>query len=299
MPRNFLSIRDLSKQEVLDIFQQADQLQSKRTVTHTDHSKMLGLLFFEESTRTRIGFEAAAWRAGIQSFVMQETKYSSNMSQGETISDTIKTLDAYATLYCIRHFSEDVFEEIIPYAKHPVINCGNGYDEHPTQALIDAYTIWKHFGRLDDITITVIGQAKYSRALHSLVLLLKSFSGITINEISPKELTLQNKYRREFTQAGNSYMQLTNHVWGAENVVYSTGFPPINPSGEYSEKTRAKYRISQDTADRLHADAIVLCPLPRIDEIDKEVDDAHSAHYFKQNELGLYVRMAVIQKYAA
>lgn len=298
MPRNLLSINDLTRQEILDIFKQADKFRLRPSSTVTSHTKMSGLLFFEESTRTRIGFESAAWRLGVQSFVMQETKHTSKMSQGESIADTIRTLNAYATLFCVRHPSKDIFKEILPHSKHPVINCGNGYDEHPTQALIDAYTMWEHFGRLDDLILTLIGQTKYSRAVHSLVLLLAKFSNITINELTPSELSLPDIYKNEFLASKNIYQHQSDHKWGREDVIYSTGFPPKNPSGDYTSQVTKQFRVTKKIANELKQDAIILNPLPRIDEIDQAVDDTKQAHYFTQNELGLYVRMAILESYA-
>lgn len=295
MSRNFISAKDLSREDVLAIFKRADEFSTSRVVpTRVNLSHLGGLLFFEPSTRTRIGFEAAAWKLGINTVVMNETKQTESMSQSESMADTIRTLNAHVSFYCIRHPSEKIFDQIIPYTQHAVINGGNGYQEHPTQALIDTYTMWLRFGSLDGLTITLIGEIAYARAVHSMLILLANFSGVTINELTPLQLKLQDNYKNLFEVNGNRYCRLNKPSWGKEQVLYSTGFPPKNPSGTFLEPLRSKYKITRAIASKLAPDCIILDALPRIDEIDQEVDSLPAAYYFKQNELSLYVRMAII-----
>jgi len=298
MPRNLLSINDLSKADILAIFKRADSFRKQQTsVTQVDLSKIGGLLFFEPSTRTRIGFEVATWKLGVKTVIMQETKLTDTMSKAESMRDTIRTLNPFVTFYGIRHFDENIFNEVAPFTEHPIINCGNGYQEHPTQALIDAYAMWTKFGRLDGLNITMIGELKYARAVHSLLMLLSNFSNITINEVSPVELQVQEDYKKLFEIHDNTYNRSTKPRWGNEQVVYVTGFPPKNPSGTFSQVIRDKYKITQAVAEALSSDCIILNALPRIDEIDQGVDGLPGAYYFKQNELGLSVRMAVIESF--
>lgn len=297
MQRNLLSVSDLSKQDILAIFKRVDELRKQKPAAEVDLSKLGALLFFEASTRTRIGFETAAWKLGVKSVVMQETKVNDAMSKAESMRDTIRTLDPYVSFFCVRHPDEDIFAEVVPYTKHPVINCGNGYKEHPTQALIDAYTMWSKFGSLDGLVITMVGELKYARAVHSLLLLLSKFSNITINEFAPLKLRVQDNYKKEFETDNNTYNRLTKPTWGNEQVVYVTGFPPKNPSGTFSQVVRDKYKVSMATVSKLAPNCIILDALPRIDEIDEDVDDTQNAYYFQQNEFGLYVRMAIIERY--
>ncbi|HET9174197.1 MAG TPA: hypothetical protein VFN56_02850 [Candidatus Saccharimonadales bacterium] len=297
MLRNLLTISDLSKQDILAIFKRVDELRQRQPDAKIDVSKLGGLLFFETSTRTRIGFEAAAWKLGIKSVVMQETKLNDTMSKAESMRDTIRTLDPYVSFFCIRHPDENIFSEVVPFTKRPVINCGNGYEEHPTQALIDAYTMWSKFGGLDGLNITMIGELKYARAVHSLILLLAKFSNVTVSEIAPTELQIQADYKKVFETNGNVYNGVAKPSWGKEQVVYVTGFPPKNPSGTFSQAIRDKYKITKEIVSELASESIILNALPRIDEIDEDVDDTPNAYYFQQNEFGLYVRMAVIERY--
>lgn len=294
---NLTTINDLTKKDILQLFTKADSFRlGKQKIAQIDTTILTGLLFFQPSTRTRVGFETAAWKLGYKSIVLDETKPSVAEGWSESMADTIRTMNAYVDAYFIRHPDNDVFNEVLPYTNKPVINCGNGYDEHPTQALIDAYAIWKKFERLDDLTITFIGDARYSRAAHSLTLLLAKFAGNSICQIAPQELRLPDKYTKSF------YDQKRVHViaiedLGSEQILYSTGFPPINPSGTFSQNIVRKFIITENVAARLQDDAIIMNPLPRIDEIDTAVDASPKAYYFRENELGLYMRMAIMKNF--
>jgi aspartate carbamoyltransferase catalytic subunit len=294
---NFLSIKGITKKEILDLFKHAEKFRNDKLTAHQINTSKVGcLLFFASSTRTRVGFEAASWRLGYKTILLDETKPSVSEGWSESIADTIRTMNAYVDFYFIRHPDSTIFDQIIPHTNYPVINCGNGYDEHPTQALIDAYTIWLKFGHLDNLTITIIGDLKYSRSVHSLMLLLAKFSGIKVNEIAPDELILQQKYRDAFENK-NSFTRLKKPNLGKEQVLYSAGFPPVNPSGTFSQDIIRKYIITKADAEVLDEDCIILNPLPRIDEIDVAVDNSPNAYYFTQNELGLYVRMAIVETF--
>ncbi len=294
---NLLSIKDLKREDILSLFATANDFRLKPINSNgIDNSKLFGLLFFQPSTRTRIGFETASWKLGYKSVLLDEAKPSVSEGWAESMPDTIRTLNAYVNAYFIRHHDERVFKEVTPFTDYPIINCGNGYDEHPSQALIDAYAIWVRFGRLDNLTITFIGDTRYSRSVHSLMLLLAKFSGNTVNEITPKELSLPDKYTDDFKKS-NSLKQITKQELGNEQVVYSAGFPPINPSGTFSQKIVRQYIIDSKIEALLAEDCIIMNPLPRIDEIDTEVDKSPKAYYFIQNELGLYMRMAIVKHF--
>ena len=160
--------------------------------------------------------------------------------------------------------------------------------------MIDAYAIWVKFGRLDNLILTFIGDTRYSRSVHSLVLLLSKFSSNTVNEITPAELSLPAKYTDDFKK-NNSISTISKAELGAEQILYSAGFPPINPSGTFSQKTVRQYIVDSKAEKALAKDCVIMNPLPRIDEIDVDVDKSPKAYYFKQNELGLYMRMAIVR----
>jgi aspartate carbamoyltransferase catalytic subunit len=294
---NLLSIRSLSRKDILGLFALADDFRSTQHTTQAvDTTKLFGLLFFQPSTRTRIGFETASWKLGYKCVILDEAKPSISKGWSETMPDTVRTMNAYVDAFFIRHSDEDIFNQVIPYTDYPIINCGNGYDEHPTQALIDAYAIWVKFGSLDNLTITFIGDTRYSRSVHSLMLLLAKFSGNLVNEITPKELNLPNKYTDDF-KSNNSIKQIAKQELGNEQVLYCAGFPPINPSGTFSQKIVRHYIIDNKIAGSLGRDCVIMNPLPRIDEIDTEVDKSPKAYYFTQNELGLCMRMAIVKSF--
>jgi len=290
---NLLSINDITKEDILKLFAQADKYRLKPPEqAPLNTAKSFGLLFFEPSTRTRIGFETACWKLGYKTTLLDEAKPSISKGWSESMADTIRTLNAYVDAYFIRHSDNDVFSSVLPHTDKPIINCGNGHDEHPTQALIDAYAIWVKFGRLDNLTITFVGDTRYSRSAHSLALLLSNFSKININEITPSELCFPTVYLGVGNKSAPN--RISKSKLGNEDILYSAGFPPINPSGTFSQDIVQKYVIHKKDADRLKDTCVIMNPLPRIDEIDDEVDDSPKAYYFKQNELGLYMRMAIV-----
>jgi aspartate carbamoyltransferase catalytic subunit len=296
MAMNLLSINDITKENILKLFAQADSYRLGPQVEAPLNTAMsFGLLFFEPSTRTRIGFETANWKLGYRSILLDETKPSRSKGWAESMPDTIRTLNAYVDAYFIRHSDSEVFSSVLPYTDKPVINCGNGYDEHPTQALIDAYAIWVKFGRLDGLTITFVGDTRYSRSAHSLALLLSKFLKVNINEITPNGLSLPTVYLGVNNKSTPT--RISKAELGHEDILYSAGFSPINPSGTFSQDTVQKYVIHKKDAERLKNGCVIMNPLPRIDEIDYDVDDSPKAYYFEQNELGLYMRMAIAERY--
>ncbi len=295
MARNLLSIKDLSKDDVINIFHQADMLRRESDFP-LQNTRVGGLLFFEPSTRTRVGFEVASWKLGYKTVFLDEAKPSVAKGWSESMPDTIRTLNASVDFYFIRHPDANIFDQVLPYTSCPVINCGNGYDEHPTQALIDAYAMWTKFGRLDGLSITFIGDLKYSRSTHSLMQLLSKFSGVKIQEIAPDKLRLDTAYTEILRKKG-AYIRADVAHWGDAQVVYSAGFPPISPAGTFPQSIVKRYVVTRAIADTLPEGSIILNPLPRIDEIEVEVDSSPKAYYFKQNELGLYIRMAIVKAY--
>ena len=297
MPRNLLSIDDLDRGEILDVFAAAQEFQENQQQARSVGTDTVGsLMFFEASTRTRIGFEVAAWKLGVKTVSLSETKVTNSMSAPESTSDTVRTLGAFSDFYCIRHPEANIFDEVLPFTSKPVINCGNGYDEHPTQALIDGFTMWQRFGGIDGLSVSLLGQLRYSRAAHSLLRLLSKFKGVQVQEFAPTELQVEG-YTEGLDDNSNQLISSSTPELGNENVLYVTGFPPKNPAGEFSQELRDQYKVTTKVASALKDGAIILNPLPRIDEIDPQVDSMAAAYYFKQNDLGLYVRMAILDRY--
>lgn len=294
---NLLSTTELRRPDIEQLFEAADAL-SEAEPHPIDTSQQGGLLFFEASTRTRLGFETAAWQLGVKTIALYETKLTDAMSAAESISDTVRTLNPLVTFFGVRHADPNIFEQITPFTNHPVINCGSGDAQHPTQALIDSFAMTHKFGGLDGLNITMTGALSHSRAARSLFELLSQFNGITVTSFTEPQLQFNDAEIARFTQDGkNRYIFTDDMKWGGEQVVYSAGFPPKNASGTFDQETRDRYRITADVVDKLQRDAIILNPLPRIDEIDTVVDTVSQAYYFKQNELALPMRKAVLARY--
>lgn len=257
---------------------------------------IVALLFFEASTRTRVGFETATYRLGGQAVVVNEAKYHDRMSGAESLEDTVRCIQAYSDVLCLRHPDDGALVRLMPILNKPVVNCGNGFDEHPTQALIDLMTIHNSLGRLDNLTVALVGDLRYARAAHSLVLGLSRFDGVMVKAASPRQLRLPDRYRLPYEGSGNRYLEREDMDLSDVDVVYVTGFPPRLPAGEFSQAVRDRYKITAQTARLLRPEAIILCPLPRIDEIDTDVDALPQARYFQQSENGLAMRMAVLSR---
>lgn len=294
---NLLSVTELHRSDTEQLFDAAEAFIGANPY-QIDTTQQGGLLFFEASTRTRLGFETAAWQLGIKTVALYETKVTDTMSAAESISDTVRTLNPLVTFFGIRHPDPNIFEQIIPYTDHPVINCGSGDAQHPTQALIDGFAMARKFGSLDNLTITMTGALRYSRAARSLLELLSQFKGVTVTGFTESQLQFDSSEIARFTQGNKNHYVTTNDVtWGQEQVVYSAGFPPRNASGTFDQGTRDRYKITVDVANKLQGDTVILNPLPRIDEIDTAVDVMPQAYYFKQNELALPMRKAILARY--
>lgn len=296
---NLLSIADLTRSDIERLIGSARTLREGRSPLgrRLSFSFIAGLLFFEESTRTRIGFQSAVYRLGGEVCILKETKFKESMSSSESVEDTVRVLDAYTDILCIRHPHDNIFSRIIPLVKKPLINCGNGHDEHPTQALTDLFALRELTGKIDGLSVAIVGDLRHMRAAHSLLLGLSKFSNITVCCISPKPLAMPKKYTSVFRKTSNVLHESAELVLRDYDVVYMAGFPPKTPVRAFGKVVRRKYQINAKTLKSLKKNSVILCPLPRVDEIAKDVDHTPFAKYFEQSELGLYMRMAVIAKF--
>lgn len=294
-PKHLLSINQLTRADIEDFIRQANFFdQHPRGHKRLLDDKIVSLLFFQPSTRTRIGFEAAAYRLGAQVLKLDETKFQDNMTLAESLEDTVRVLNGYCDAMCIRHPDANVFERIDPLVSVPLINACNGDDEHPTQSLIDLMTIQNLHGRLDNLNIALVGDLRFLRTAHSLALGLSKFEDITITAISPEELRLPDQYKNPFISSGNNYHETVEMDLANADVVYVNGFAPKTPIDIFDETIRKRYQINEKVLEGLKAGAIILSPLPRIDEITHEVDQTPNASYFKQSDWGLFMRMAIL-----
>jgi len=258
--------------------------------------KILANLFYEPSTRTSSSFTAAMERLGGSVIPISEVKYSS-VSKGESLPDTVRTLECYADVIVLRHPETGSAALAAKYARKPVINAGDGVGEHPTQALLDAFTIMEEIGRLDNLTVTMLGDLKYGRTVHSLARLLSNFNGIKLNYVSPEILRMPREVLEEVSAKGvsqNEYAGL-DAVLAETDVLYVTRVQKERfEDPQVYESVKGAYVIEPEMMKAAKNDMIVMHPLPRVGEISVDFDDDPRAAYFRQMEYGLYVRMALL-----
>ncbi|MFQ6050515.1 MAG: aspartate carbamoyltransferase [Candidatus Hydrothermarchaeota archaeon] len=293
--RDILSIRDLSRED-LELILDKSKIMEKiiETKKNLDFAsgRVLASLFFEPSTRTRFSFESAMHRLGGRVVGISERETTS-LAKGETLADTIKTIEKYSDVIVIRHPKEGSARWAAEVAKIPVINAGDGANQHPTQTLLDLYSIKKEKGKIDGLSIALVGDLKYGRTVHSLAYALAHYDSNIIC-ISPKGLEMPESVINDL-KSYNSSLKQTHDLKELvdADVIYVTRIQRerfADPS-EY-EKVKGTYRLSAEILR--NTDAIVLHPLPRIDEIDPSLDSTAHAKYFDQVLNGLIVRMALL-----
>ena len=297
--KNLISIHDLSREDIDLILDTAAKMENVAEKRSTDlHDKIMAVLFFEASTRTRLSFESAMQRLGGSVLGFSEVTSTSAGVKGETLADTIRTVERYADLIVIRHPLDGSARVSAEFASVPVINAGSGTEEHPTQALLDLYSIRKFIGKLDGLTISLCGDLKYGRTVHSLGMALSHYD-VNIKLAAPSGLGMKPAIIDEMKKKGISVEAVDSveeAVTEDVDVVYQTRiqkerFPNVR---EY-DRVKDKFRITKEDAERLKNDAIILHPLPRVDEIDAEVDSMPQAKYFDQVYNGVVTRMAILK----
>lgn len=257
--------------------------------------KILANLFYEPSTRTASSFTAAMERLGGSVIPISEVRYSS-VAKGESLIDTVRTLECYSDVIVLRHPETGAAATAARYLRKPLINAGDGAGEHPTQALLDLFTIQEELGRLEGLTVTLLGDLKYGRTVHSLSRLLRLF-GAKLNYVAPEILRMPGAVIEELKAAGvdqHEYKELSE-VLPQTDVLYVTRVQKErfeNPE-EY-EIVKDSYVITPETLKRAKQEMVIMHPLPRVNEIALEVDHDPRAAYFRQMEYGLYVRMALL-----
>ena len=294
--RHIISMRDFSRVEIDHILQRAEKLETFASKRSSDllEGKILAMLFYEPSTRTRLSFETAMKRLGGETISMVSAEASS-AAKGEMLADTIKVVGEYADVIVLRHPKEGSARMSAEMSDVPIINAGDGAGHHPTQTLLDLYTI-KRESHLHNLNIVLIGDLKYGRTVHSLAYAL-SLYGANISLVSPEELCIPSDIKEDLKKRGINVHETTKleDVMGDADVVYVTRiqkerFPDLS---EY-QKVAGSYRISLKSLKNCKEDMIIMHPLPRVDEIDIDVDSTKHAKYFKQAFYGVPVRMAVL-----
>ena len=292
--RNLVSINDFTKEEILRIVELAAEFENNPKPGLLD-GKVIATLFYEPSTRTRLSFESAVNKLGGRIVGFTDSS-SSSVSKGESLKDTILTVSNYSDLIVMRHPLEGSALYASELATVPVINAGDGANQHPTQTLLDLYSIKKTQGTLENLNIFLVGDLKYGRTVHSLLMAMSHFNA-TFNFISPVELKMPDEYKLHLDNMGLKYYEhtdFTEYISEAD-IVYMTRVQKERFSDpmEY-EKVKNVYVLRREMLENTKANMKVLHPLPRVNEIHSDVDDSEKAYYFTQALNGVYARQAII-----
>jgi len=295
---DILSVKQFQRKDLDYIFGVAHEMSEMvRRIGTFDllKGKILANLFYEPSTRTMSSFTAAMERLGGSVIPINEVRYSS-VSKGESLPDTVRTLECYADVIVLRHPEVGSVATAAKFTKKPIINAGDGIGEHPTQALLDLFTILEELGHVDGLTITMLGDLKYGRTVHSLSRLLSLFD-VKLNYVSPKILPMPEEVVKEVAEKNIVQKQYNtlDPVLAETDVLYVTRVQKerFEDLDNY-EKVRNEFIISPEVMRGAKEKMIVMHPLPRVGEITMEVDADPRAAYFRQMEYGLYVRMALL-----
>lgn len=296
--KNIISIKDFKRSDIDYILNEASKLENiaqSKEISEELKGKILGLMFFEPSTRTRMSFETSMKRLSGECIGF-ESSGSSSVSKGESIADTAKMFEGYCDALVIRHELEGVSKFISDIVNVPVINAGDGAGQHPTQTLLDLYTIKKEIGSIDNLKIALIGDLKFGRTVHSLANALCLYENVELYFVSPDKLKMPQEILHDLDKMNMSYTEVSNinEIIDKVNVLYVTRiqkerFADID---DYLE-IKGAYIINKKMLEG--KDLIVMHPLPRIDEIDGDVDDTKYNKYFTQAANAVPVRMAILK----
>ena len=294
MNKSLISIQDFTKEEILHVLETAKEFEKNRT-QHILDGKVIACIFFEPSTRTRLIFETAVNRLGAKVIGFSDASNTS-VSKGETLKDTIKMVSNYVDMIIMRHPLEGSSRYASEVSSVPVVNAGDGANQHPSQTLLDMYSIMQTQGRLDGLNINMVGDLKYGRTTHSLLQAMSLFNP-EFEFTAPDELKMPVEYKDSLDTKGIKYTEtdsLEEHLDDCD-ILYMTRVQQerFTDPMEY-EKVKDVYRLKSSMLKTVKPNMKILHPLPRVSEIDQDVDDSPHAYYFKQAENGLYVRMAII-----
>ena len=295
MKRDLISITDYTRDDYLKIMRLAAEFETNPN-QNLLHGKVVASLFFEPSTRTRLSFETAINRLGGRIIGIADPG-SSSASKGETLHDTIKLVSSYVDLIVIRHPLEGAPRYAAEISPSPVINAGDGANQHPTQTLLDLYSIKKTQGTLDNLNIFVVGDLKYGRTVHSLLMAMSEFENPVFNFIAPPEMQIPGEYKIYLREKGIRFYEHTEFtdIISEADVIYMTRVQKERFSDpmEY-EKVKNVYILRNYMLEKTKPNLRILHPLPRVNEIHTDVDKNEKAYYFTQALNGVYVREAII-----
>lgn len=292
---DFVTIADLSKEKIMYLMNmaQAFEMHPNREILK---GKVVATLFFEPSTRTRLSFETAANRLGARVIGFSDAKVTS-ATKGETLKDTILMVSNYADVIVMRHHIEGAAQYASEIAPVPIVNAGDGAHQHPSQCLLDLYSIYKTQGTLENLNIYLVGDLKYGRTVHSLIMAMRHFNP-TFHFIAPEELAMPEEYKLYCKQHGIKYIEHTDFnedVIAGADIIYMTRVQKERFSDlmEY-ERVKDVYILKNDMLGKAKENMKILHPLPRVNEIAYDVDENTHAYYIQQAQNGLYAREAIL-----
>lgn len=295
--KHLISTRNITTKNLGNIFQLANQYKLKGQSDFFS-GKIIASIFYEPSTRTRLSFESAALRLGAKVVSTENASQFSSAAKGETLEDTIRIISGYVDAIILRHFEKGASKRASDVSNCPIINAGDGTGEHPTQAILDIYTIYNELRRLDNLKIALVGDLLNGRTIHSLLTLLSLYKDNTIYLISPKELKLPADNLGELSNKKIKFIERDNleGLLPEIDVLYVTRIQKerFKSKHEY-EKVKDSFCLDKKMVLEMQKKSIVMHPLPRINEIAKEVDSDPRAAYFRQAQNGLFVRMAILE----
>lgn len=290
----------LNKKDIVNIFKKADRFGKadwQDKIPKLLHNKILSCVFYEPSTRTRFSFESAMLKLGGQVISTENAGYFSSAIKGETLEDSIRIISGYSDMIVLRHYERGAAERAAKISPIPIINAGDGDGEHPTQALLDFYTIKKEINRINNFKIAMVGDLLYGRTIHSLIYLLSLSHNVEVFLVAPKDLQLPKKYKSFLSSQKIKFSESSNleSVLSKIDVLYMTRIQKERfASTRLYKLVKDSFVLNKKLLSKLNKQAIVMHPLPRVNEISREVDNDKRAAYFRQAKNGLYVRMALL-----
>lgn len=292
--KHVLSSSQYTRESLEELFDLAEKIKKnpKKFANKLD-DKIIAIMFYEPSTRTRLSFETAALKLGAKIITTENAGEFSSAAKGETIEDTVKVIAGYADAMVIRHKSETSSEEAASVNKIPILNAGAGKGEHPTQALLDLYTIREKKGKIDGTKVAVLGDLLHGRTIHSLLKLLSLYENIEVYGLSKEVFALPQEYIDILKEKNIEYKKCTSfdELPKDLDVIYHTRIQAERFEGDYGKE---EFIINKKVLDTFSENTILMHPLPRVIEIATDVDDDPRACYFEQAHNGLYVRMALL-----
>ncbi len=296
--KHIIESQQFDRDIIFKLFKRADELRTSQE--QTLKGKILTTLFYEPSTRTRLSFESAMIRLGGSVMGTESAKLFSSVSKGESLEDSIRVISEYCDAIVLRHNEEGAAEKASIVSSVPLINGGDGKGQHPTQTLLDIYTIYRELGRLDNLKIAMVGDLASGRTVRSLCYILGKFEGIEITFISPGNLRIGEDIKEYLIKHNIKFFEKDNleEILPKMNVIYMTRVQKERMSEEDYLKANGNFKITEKSLKLIKQDTIIMHPLPHIGEINLPLDIEQTdkrVAYFRQAENGLYIRMAILE----